>query len=423
MANKETSRRALLRGGLAAGAGIGLSRMTAASYAAVLGANERINLGLIGCGGRGPWVMQNMVKPANANAALLATCDVWKQRREGYPGQAEKLFGAKPKAYADYRELLEHPGLDAVVIATPDHQHCGQTIDAVEAGKHVYVEKPLAAVAKDLEHLNRCHEVVKRSKVVVQNGTQGVSCPAARAIRQFISERKLGKLFRVEATESWPIPFWVNYAGPKTEEETDWKAFLYNRPARPFDAHQHASWMGYHDFSSGPIGGWMSHFINCVHFATGCGFPKKATGYGGRYAPGNDPRCDAPDQTTVVLEYAEGFHAQFVTHFGSTIHDESTVFMFEKGSLRTKFGHQLGNPTYSSEGVSDEIPPTKLLEEDPPYPGQAHVENWLDCIRNGGVPNANMDYGYKQGIAVLMGDAACTLGRQVTFDESKREIA
>ena len=89
---------------------------------------------------------------------------------------------------------------------------------------------------------------------------------------------------------------------------------------------------------------------------------------------------------------------------------------------RTRFGHNVGNPVYSSEGVNDEIKEQKLLDFDPPYPGAAHVANWLDCVRGGGEPSANMDYGYKQGIAVLLGDAAYSLGRKVKFDGEKREI-
>jgi len=418
------TRRTFLCHGLATGAAAGaaLSRLTAASYGRVIGANDRIHLGLIGCGGRGRYILQHMVKPINANADLVAVCDIWKHRLETYPAEAEKLFGTKPKAYADYRKLLEDSNVDAVIIGTPDHQHMGQTIDAVQAGKHVYVEKPIAAVASELADLNRCYDVVKASKRIVQHGTQGVSCPAARAVKQFITDRQLGKLFRIESGESLPVPYWVHYKGPNTEAETDWKAFLYNRKDRPFDAHQHACWMGYHDFTSGAIGGWMSHFINLVHFVTGCEPPVSATAWGGRYAPRNDPRCDAPDQVTVVLEYAEGFHTQFVSHFGNTRDSESTVFFFEKGLLKTNFGHYIGNPTYSSEGVDDSIKPRKLLDFEPPYPGPEHVRNWFECIRGGGRPNADMEFGYKHGIAVVMGDTAYTLGRKVTFDKQKREI-
>jgi len=424
MSERKQNRRAFLRRGLATGAASGwaLSRMSAASYARVIGANDRINLALIGCGGRGRYILQNMAKPADTNIALVAVGDIWKARLRSYPGDAERVFGRKPKAYPDYRKLVEDPDVEAVVIATPDHQHCGQTIDAVQAGKHVYVEKPIAALAGDLAELNKCYDVVKASKMAVQNGTQGVSCPAARALKQFIADRKLGKLFRVESTETAPLPYWVHYKGPKTEAQTDWKAFLYNRKDRPFDAHQHACWMGYHDFTSGTIGGWMSHFINTVHFVTGCDCPVSATTFGGRYAPTNDPRCDAPDQVTVVLEYAEGFHTQFVTHFGSAIDNETTLFMFEKGSVRTRFGHHIGNPSFSSDGVNDAIKPQKLMSDEPAYPGPAHVKNWLECIRNGGQPVANMAYGYKHGLAVIMGDMAYDLGRKVLFDKQKREV-
>jgi len=406
-----STRREFMKRTVAAGAA-GLAASGKAFGAA--GANERIKLGLIGCGGRGRWVMQNMVHPANANTALVAVCDIWKHRQETYPGEAEKRYGLKPKVYADYRKLLEDGDVDAVIIATPDHQHCYQAADAVEAGKHVYVEKPLAAVIADLPELNRCHKAVKDSKMCVQMGTQGVSSPGARAIKAFIAEGKLGKLFRVESSESTLRPYWVNYRGPREESETDWAAFLYPRAERPFDAHLHASWMGYYDITSGAIGGWMSHFINTVHFVTGCGMPQSAVAWGGRYECGDDPRCDAPDQLTVMLDYPEdGFHTQFTSHFGNTTDTEMTRFMFEKGMITCGFGHDLRNPVWSAKGVEREFTEQKLLESDPPYPGQEHVTNWFDCIRNGGRPNADIEFGYKHAVAVLMGDQAYVQKRKV----------
>jgi len=423
MPENRLSRRRFLQNTLAAGAaGSAVSRMTAAGYARVIGANERIRLGLIGCGSRGRWIVKTMVRPEINNATLAAICEIWKQRRESITAEATEIFGVKPHVFTDYRKLLEQPDIDAVIIATPAHQHCGQTIDAVQAGKHVYVEKPIAPVIRDLPELNKCYDAVKASKMIVQHGSQGVSSTAAPAIRRFIAEARLGKLFRIESTESLYKPYWMHYKGPETEAETDWKAFLYNRPYRPFDPKQHARWMGYHDFSSGPIGGWMSHFINFVHFVTDCDLPVAATAFGGRYAPTNDPACDAPDQVDVILEYREGFHTRFTTHFGNDRDHETTIFMFEKGTLRTRFGHNPGNAVFSSEGAKGDVKPQKLLPEDPPHPAPLHVQNWLDCIRNGKQPNAHMDFGYKQGIAVLMGDMAYSTGRKVTFDKNKREI-
>lgn len=419
----KTSRRRFLKKSLAAGTfGLSLSRMSATSAARVHGANERIRIGLIGCGLRGRWIVRTMVRPQEDRTALPAVCDIWKERQQVLSAETDEAFGTAPETYSDYRLLLERNDIDAVIIATPDHQHCGQTIDAVQAGKHVYVEKPIAAVIGDLDEVNRCNDVVKASKVVVQHGTQGVSGTAAPAIRKFIADARLGKLFRIESSETLYHPFWMHYQGPETEAETDWSAFLYNRPHRPFDARVHARWMGYQDFSNGPIGGWMSHFSNLVHYVTDCDFPISATAFGGQYAPTNDPHCDAPDQVTVILEYAEGFHTQFVTHFGNALNRDTTLFMFEKGVLRTRFGHNPGNPVFSSEGVDDDLEPQKLLDEEPPHTAPVHVRNWIECIRTGRTPNAHMDLGYKHGIAVLMGDAAYTLGRKVTFDKQTRQI-
>ena len=424
MDNDQASRREFLRQSVASGAAASaaLSVMTASSYGRVAGANERINLGLIGCGGRGRFVVKNMVKPANANSPLVAIADVWKLRQETYPTEAQGLFGIKPTVYSDYRKLLENTDVDAVIIATPAHQHCGQVIDSAGAGKHVYCEKPLAPLMESLEPLNACYDAVKKAGITIQHGTQGSSAVETFAISKFFTEGKPGKIFRIESTVNHYVPYWNRYKGPQKEEETDWKAFLYDKPYRPFDADQHAAWMGYYDFSSGPIGGWMAHFSNFVHAVTHCGCPVSATAFGGVYAPTSDRRRTAPDNVTVVLEYAEGFYTQFVTHFGSSLGNETTFFMTEKGLVETRFGHFPGNPVFSSKGVDGTIPEEKLLEEDPVYPGTAHVANWLDCIRQGGRPNADMEMGYRQGIAVVMGDTAYRLGRKVVFDSTKREI-
>lgn len=423
MPQDKTNRREFLGKSVAAGAtaGMTLSAMTSPARARAAGANERIKLGLIGCGGR-MGGLAKYAKSADENITVTAVCDVWKEKRDWWTAYVDKTFGAKPKAYVDYRKLLDQADVDAVVIATPAHQHCGQTIDAARAGKHVYVEKPFAPLMESLEPLNKAYDVVKETGIVIQHGTQGSSAEETLALKDFLAEGKLGKVFRIESTINHYVPYWNRYKGPEKEEETDWKGFLYDKPPRPFDADQHASWMGYYDFSSGPIGGWMAHFSNFVHAVTGCDCPISATSFGGIYAPTSDRRRTAPDNVCVILEYAEGFYTQFVTHFGSSLNNETTFFMSEKGLVQTRFGHWPGDPVYSSKGVDDAIPETKLLDKDPPYPGPAHMADWFGCIRGGGQTNANMEMGYKQGIAIVMGDTACRLGRKVVFDRQKRTI-
>jgi len=396
--------------------------MTAASYGRVIGANDRINVGVIGCGARGRWLIKNSLEMDSKGVSLVAACDVFKPRLEEYRAEREKALGTKPEAYHDHHKLLENAEIDGVVIATPDHQHCGMACDALAAGKHVYVEKPLPGLACDLPALNKLYETAKASKLAVQVGTQGASSLGAQAIKKVVQEGHLGKLFRVESTETAVKPYWVHYKGPATETETDWKAWLYNRPYRPFDAKMHAMWMGYSEITSGTIGGWMSHFVNLVHYVTGCGLPKSVVAWGGRYAPTNDPACTCFDQTDVIIEYAEGFHTQFTSHFGNKIDDEKTLFMFENGIIRCRFGHDPGIPVMSAEGVKKEFTPKPLLDEEPPSPLGLHVKNWLDCIRSGAQPNANMDLGYKHGIAVVMGDVSWNVSRKVTFDPKTREV-
>ncbi|KPL11044.1 hypothetical protein AMJ85_04780 [candidate division BRC1 bacterium SM23_51] len=426
MKRPKSNRREFLQKSLLTGAGaaIATSMLPAATRRTAgraIGANDRINIGLIGCGGRMGYLVR-VAKDADANATVTAICDVWDQQRNSWTTSIEKMFGAKPQTHADYRKLLETADVDAVIIATPAHQHCGQVIDAAQAGKHVYVEKPIAPLMESLEPLNKCYDAVKKAGIVIQHGTQGSSAAETFALKDFFAEEKLGKVFRIESTINHYVPYWNQYKGPQEEKETEWKAFLYDKSYRPFDADQHAAWMGYYDFSSGPIGGWMAHFSNFVHAVTGCECPVAATAFGGIYAPTSDRRRTAPDNVTVILEYPERFYTQFVTHFGSSLNTETTFFMLGKGLVQTRFGHYPGNPVYSSRGVDDSIPETKLLEEDPPYPGQAHMANWLGCIRNGSRTNANMEMGYKQGIAVVMGDTAYRLGRKVIFDKAKREI-
>ena len=349
---------------------------------------------------------------------VIGACDVWKQQREFMATHIKRRFGGEPKVYADYRAVLADKDIDAVIIATPDHQHCGQLRDSVRAGKDVYVEKPIAMA---MDELNEAYDAVKASKAIVQHGTQGRSSRGAVACKALYESGRMGKLFRVESTESAYRPYWNHYACPEKESDTNWKEFLYGRPHRPFDRDQHGSWMGYHEFSSGPIGGWMSHYSDFVHFMTGCGFPQVATAHGGIFAPTTDRRRTAPDTATVVLEYAEGFVTEFTTHFGSGVDNETTTYYFEKGTLRCAFGHNPHGPRISGEG--SEHPERPREEEKLELPKtRDHMLDWFHCIRTRETPAAHMDAGYMHGVAVVMGDMAFVAGRKMKFDAAKRRV-
>ena len=420
MQTNQTSRRTFIQQGVKTGAAI--SSLVLLSPARILGANEKIRVGMIGCGGRSRWHVGWLQRSSSeVPVEVIACCDIWKQKRENYAPEITKRFGVEPVLYEDYRKLLENPDIDAVVIATPDHQHCPMLTDAVQAGKDAYVEKPIAT---NLKELTKAYDAVMKSGRVVQNGTQGRSSAGAVAAMQFIQAGKLGKVLRIEESRSFYLPYWNNYELPKSENDTRWDDFLYNRKPRPFDADQEGAWMGYSDFGSGTIGGWMSHFSDFNHYATGCDFPRYGVAHGVVFSPTSKTGRTAPDTVTAVLEYPEGFTTLYMTHFGNGANDY-TMFFGTKGVMR------INEPDGNRDGISPRVSgdgsehPTRLpdevkaLEE---IPQDDHMVNWLKCIRSRALPNANMHMGFKQGIAVLLCEYSCQQGRKMRFDKDKRRI-
>jgi len=388
----------------------------------VVGANDRIRVGMIGCGGRNTWLVTKWLLDASKklNAQVIACCDIWRQKRERAAAMIQDKFGVEARAFSDYHKLLDDPDIDAVTIATPDHQHCTMLMDAVRAGKDVYIEKP---IAMNIEELNAAYDAVKQSKAIVQNGTQGRTCAGAAAAREFVQSGRLGKLLRVEESRSFYLPYWNGYVGPEKEADTDWKAFLMNRPYRPFDPDQHGAWMGYRDFSTGTVGGWMSHFSDLIHFITGCGFPAAGVAQGGIFSPTSKKGRTCPDTFTGLLEYPEGFVTSYTTHFGNGANDY-IVFFGTKGVMRTGAPDGWPNgiePKVSGEGseAPDAITDKKDLQNEAV---ETHMANWLGCIRTRKPPNADIVAGYKQGIAVLLCDRAFVEGRKMIFDQTHREI-
>ncbi len=388
----------------------------------VMGANDTIRIGSIGCGGRGGWHIGWVQRSSEAvPAQIVAVADVWDAKLDNASKAVEQRFDKKPLRYKSHTALLENPDIDAVIIATPDHQHSPQLIDSVQAGKDVYVEKPIAV---NLEILNNAYDIVTQSDRVVQNGSQGRSSKGALAAMKFIQQGKLGKVLRIEESRSAYNPYWNYYQQPKSPDVTDWDEFQMHLPKRPFDADQHGNWMGYDRFSPNTIGGWMSHLSDFVHFLTGCGMPKTAVAHGGVYSPTSEEQRTNPDTVTAIVDYAEGFSTMFTTHFGNGANNYTLVFG-TKGTMR------LNDPDGNVDGIQPRVSgegsehPERLQDEYielDEIPQDDHMVNWLKCIKSRKQPNAHMKYGYMQGVAVLLADQARIRERKMRFDEKKRLI-
>ena len=407
-----------------AGAAVGslVAGLSAVSYGRVIGANDRIRIGVMGCGGRGSWHIGWVQRSSREeNVEVMAACDIWKQKRERAAEIIKERFSINAKQYKYPGELLNDPNVDGVIIATPDHQHCSQVCDAVGANKDVYVEKP---IANRLAELNEMYKAVKACKSIVEFGTQGRSSQGAAGAREFFQSGKLGKLLRVDECRSHYIPYWNHYEGPAKEEDTDWKAFLHNCPYRPFNSDEHGAWMGYRDFSTGTVGGWMSHMSDFIHYVTGCGFPVNAVTQGGIYSPTSVKGRTCPDTVTAILEYAEGFTTSYTTHFGNAANDYITFFG-TKGIMQVNYpdGNSPGGiaPKVSGEGSEhpDKIGEGVEVEE---IDQDDHMLNWIKCMRSRKQPNADVEAGYMQGVAVVLGDRAYEEGRKMIFDPARKEI-
>ena len=388
--------------------------LTAAAAKRVWGANDRIGIGLIGCGNRG---INALMKDAlrfreEANSEFRAVCDIWRQHREEAVAYAAKGQGTEPKPVNAYRELLAMKELDAVLIATPDHQHATMLTDAVRAGKDAYVEKPLAM---DMRDLITAVDTVKKSDRIVQMGTQIRSLPSSMGAKSFITGGGMGKVFKIEQERNGLKPYWHRYGERKIDEaDTDWKAFVFNRKPRGWDADQHSAWYGYREFSRGAHANLMVHFIDLVHHITGNGTPKRCVTLGGTYRF-KDNRT-APDSVETILDY-DDFLVRYSTTFG-TGHGNYLKFFGTKGTLDAS--NWSGKPfPVLTQGAEEPLPEGTSppeVESDP------HMLNWLKCLRSRQQPNAPIEAGYSHSVAVILADEALIRGRRMVHDPARRVI-
>ncbi len=411
MKKQGLNRRVFLGGALAVSA-------TMLNNRRVEGSNDRISIGIIGCGRR---AQDSLLKDIllfreDTNVEVVAVCDTWKQMREAAAAQIGDSTGGKPQQFTRYQDLLALDNVDAVVIATPEHQHCTQLIAAVEAGKDAYVEKPLGMT---MEEINRAYDVVTKHKAIVQNGTQIRSLPQALSARTFVTGGGLGRILKAEQSRNGKKPYWYDYASRQiSASDVDWEGFLMMREKRPFDPKQYAGWYGYREFCLGPHTTQGLHFVDLVHYVTRVGCPRYATAHFSQveYRDG----FTVPDSIEMVLEYPEGWSLRYGQFFGNSGGRYLNIY----GTRGT-----LDASDWSWDGIwplegrdsdsSDRIPNgSRLLD----YPSTPHMKNWLECLRTREEPNAPIEAGYAHGVAGLLADLANSRGRKMMFDKEKREI-
>jgi len=401
-----------------AAAGTAVMGMSAASYARVMGANDRMRIAQIGCGNRGFGAhMAGVYKHAKKqNVDIVAICDVWKEHLDRAAAKVNEWYGRAPLATTKYEDVLAAKDVDAVMIASPDHQHCMHLESAAKAGKDAYCEKPLAM---NMEELKSACRAVKAADIVVQIGTQSRSTPALVGCRKLYQTGVLGKVSRIEQYRNGNRPNWYKRLVrlPIAKSELDWREFLKPRPDRPFDDLLFAGWYGYREFCSGSIGQFMSHFIDLVHFITGAKFPTSAVAMGDTFVWKDEYKFDCPDQVETTLIYPEGFMVQYGTNFGNGSGNRSVVY----GTQGIMDLGKRSKPTVSGEGAYEK---GTLGEEAPVEPVECpdHFLDWLQCLRSRKTPVASIEAGYQHSVACILSDLAWQTGRRQVYDQDTQEI-
>jgi len=377
--------------------------------------NQRISLGLIGAGGRGRRVMLKFQQFPEVQ--VRAVCDVYEPNlEEGLSTAAKHDNGKGAKAYRDYRKLLDDPEIDAVLIGTPEHWHHRMTLDAMAAGKDVYVEKPLCHTPEEGKELV---EAQRRSDRVVQVGMQRRSFGLYQQARDL---RRAGRIGDVRMVRT----FWLNrmesIRSRKLSGPLDWNQWLGPAATRVGNVQTNPdhffNWRHFADYAGGIVTDQGAHIYDAIHMIMDAGFPTSVTASA---CGGHIAGADQPESVVVVAEYPEDFLAVF------TINYSAMQYPKEIDQLNCYDGHRARMDVgRESLRIYDATDPTvaSLDREDVGGFSQAtvdHVANFLQCVRTREEPTAPMEKGFQAALVLQLANRSLRTGRKITFDADRLE--
>jgi predicted dehydrogenase len=384
---------------------MGAAAFTVSSYQRILGANDRVRLGLIGAGSRGTGVMGNFQQ---AGAEVVAVCDVYAAMVDR---AQQKATGAK--GFSDHRKVLELKDMDAVLIATPDHWHASITIDALNAGKDVYVEKPLTLKIEEGPEIVKAARINERVCQVGMQQRSGVHYLDAKG--KYFDTGKLGKI--TLARTWWHGNGYHLRKAPASLQtqpsNLDWAHFLGPLKWREYDPQQFFNWRAYLDFGGGQVTDLFTHWIDVVHMLIGRDNPTVASAVGGVYHY-KDGRT-APDTINVLLGYGGDFTATFEATLAPGVRGAAIEICGTEGRLwisREKYEFQAAGR--NAPVVTVNAPEYDMTLD--------HVKNFLDCVKTRKQPNGDVYIGHRSAQASHLGNIAYVQKRQLNFDPQREEI-
>ncbi|WP_187262960.1 Gfo/Idh/MocA family protein [Pontibacter beigongshangensis] len=441
---ENNSRRDFLKKAALGTVGFSLMGLSASSYSRILGANDRVQVGIVGFSNR----FKDSLYPAFMNYAkelnfeFVGVSDIWNRRREEAEAFVKSKSGGKLKKFRNNDELYASKNLDAVIISTADFQHALMGVEAVRNGKDAYIEKPMAETMEDARAILKA---VEETGKIVQIGSQRRSAPNYIAANEYIRSGKFGDIKMVEMSWNvnqpgrWRLPQLVKEI---REQDTDWNRYLMDRPKVAWDPRKYLEYRLFWPYSSGIPGQWMSHQIDTVHWFTGLEHPRSVVANGGVYM-WQDGR-ENPDTLTAVFDYgpaddlSKGFQVVYTSRFSNSAGGVKELYYSNGGMLN------LDTNKITPEGGLEErqasamgLKPNQLAEFTLPSHGggtatsvnmggdpttSLHVRNWMECVRSRQTPNASVRAGYNHSVATIMTRIATQTGKRVTFDDARQEV-
>jgi predicted dehydrogenase len=403
-------------------AAAGAGPLMAKSAARIVGANDRINIGVIGAGGMGFGHIRLLQKMKEGGAAIQITAvsDIYTRRKQR---AHDFLKLSDQEIHHDYHDLLARSDIDAVFVVTPDHWHYRQAMDALAAGKDVYLQKPMSLTVEEAKSIAA---EVKKSGRVMQIGSQYASEPQYFKAREIIAQGLIGKPLWAQGTYSRNTHHgeWNYRIDPEgTAENIDWKRFLGSAPRRPFSQDRYFRWRKYWDYSGGIATDLLYHRLVPFLLALGPQFPVRVSANGGIYVHKDR---EVPDNVSTTIEYPD-----FMVIMSSSMTSEEP-------------NTQLRPVLYGHEGVIEFRGKELVVKPEPIYrkkfkekTGQeqlvlpaevkelhvAHMQNFFDCMRSRQKPNLDADFGYKTMVAIGLGVDAYRESRQLAWDAASEKIA
>jgi len=408
---KRLSRRKFLKGTAAAGAAVGLGLYGGGSVMAssrVLGANDRILIGVIGCGGMGTGHLRDLVNrskdfKSKNRVGVVAVCDIYEPRKN----RAKEISGAD--LYHDYRKMLERNDLDAVVIASPDHWHAPMAIDAMEAGKDVYLQKPMSYTWQEAKKIA---ETAARTGQIVQVGAQSCSDDRWWQANKLIKDGALGKVLWTSSSicrNSTGGEWNYHIDDGASPDNLDWEAFLGSAPKRPFDPERFFRWRKYWDYSGGIATDLFYHQLSHLEVALGPEFPKRVSAGGGIYVQHDR---DVPDTFHMIVDYPTD-HSVVLC---SSMANRQGVSEIIRGHEATMYFEGPGIVVRPEGEFKDKRQEIQVARE----PRSGHMDNFLECVRSRKQPHLDAEAGCRVMVAIALGVDSYRKERVMKFDPEKQ---